>query len=179
MTYARLIHRFATDWRRPSRARVNSRSAEVRMKQLAAMWRYIRDHPLGTGAYLPEAWHMDAAVPLWVIEQAMALPPHNQFLHTLGVFGFPGLFLLVAFYALVARAALGCARVAARGASPTLRFLAAGVVSGWLAYLIASLFLPTGPLLHDWGHCFLIGLLLALPRLNEGVKARAARVSAK
>lgn len=179
VTYARLIHRFATDWRRQPHARANSRSAEVRMKQLAAMWRYIRDHPLGTGAYLPEAWHMDAAAPLWVIEQAMALPPHNQFLHTLGVFGFPGLFLLVAFYALVARAALGCARVAVRGASPTLRFLAAGAVSGWLAYLIASLFLPTGPLLHDWGHCFLIGLLLALPRLNESVKARAARMSAK
>ena len=141
-------------------------SAHSRVRDVAVAWRYALDHPLGTGEFAPKRWHMGPDAQRSFSGGVPPEEPHNQFLHMLVLFGVPGLVLQVVFYGLVAHAAVRCAKVA-RARSPVLRFLGASAVGGCVAYFAGSLLLPYGPLLHDWDHFFVIGLLFAVPRIAE------------
>ena len=144
-------------------------SALGRIAQATVALRYALDHPFGAGVYRPSlARHAPAGMAVATAEDALQLWPHNQFLHVLAVFGAPGLALQVCFYALLARTAWRVFKAARRSRQADSRFLGVAVVAAWGAYSVSSLFVPTGPFLHDWGHFFVLGLLLALERLLVG-----------
>lgn len=142
-------------------------SVRTRISQAPMALRYALDHPLGTGVFAPAMRHMGDAKKDAIADGLPPDEPHNQFLHMLVLFGVPGLLLLVFFYVLVARAVVRCAVVAARTPVPALRFLCASAVGMCGAYFVASLGLPTGPLLHDWDHFFVLGLLFAVPKIAK------------
>ena len=144
--------------------------ARGRLAQAAAAWRYALDHPFGTGVYRPSRVHAGDAgedVPDATFDELSRFWPHNQFLHVLVLYGFPGLCLLLLFYGFLARAAWRAGRLAWREPRAELRLLVVAVIAAWAAYSVNSLFVPTGPLLQDWSHCFVLGLLLSL----EGILA--------
>ena len=62
----------------------------------------------------------------------------------------------------MARAAWRAGRLAWREPRADLRFVAVAVIGAWAAYSVNSLFVPTGPFVEDWSHCFVLGLLLSL-----------------
>lgn len=144
---------------------------DSRFSQAAGALRYAIDHPLGTGAYRPRRSHVGEDVADKVREEVLRLWPHNQFLHVLVLFGLPGLVLHLLFYGFLARAAWRAAKLAWHERRTDLRFLVVGVLAAWLAYTINSLFLPTGPFVQDWGHYFVLALLLGL----EGTLAEERR----
>ena len=146
-------------------------SAQTRLHELATVFRYVREHPFGTGVYAPERSHVSEGIEEWLLEELLRLWPHNQFLHVWVLFGHLGLALLVAFYACVLRPAIRCGIFAWRIADTDLRFLAAGVVGAWAAYTINSMFIPTGPFLGGWSHFYLIGLLFGVERLVRDATA--------
>ena len=141
-------------------------SVRTRISQAPLVLRYALDHPLGTGVFAPATRHMADAKGA-MVDGLPPDEPHNQFLHMLVLFGVPGLLLLVFFYALVVRAVARCASVAAQTSTPALCFLCACAAGMCVAYFVASLALPTGPLLHDWDHFLVLGLLFAAPRLPD------------
>ena len=142
-----------------------------RLAQAAMAWRYALDHPFGTGVYRPTRAHAGEDVHDAKLDDLLRLWPHNQFLHVLVLYGFPGLCLLLLFYGCLARAAWRAGRLAWREPRTDLRLLVVAVIAAWAAYSANSLFLPTGPLLQDWSHCFVLGLLLSL----EGILAEERR----
>ena len=142
-----------------------------RLAQAAMAWRYALDHPFGTGVYRPTRAHAGEDVHDAKLDELLRLWPHNQFLHVLVLYGFPGLGLLLLFYGCLARVAWRAGRLAWREPRADLRFLVVAVIGAWAAYSANSLFLPTGPLLQDWSHCFVLGLLLSL----EGILAEERR----
>ena len=174
LAFARTAHELAGGrialQRRLSVARLWNESAHIRMWQVLLAFRYALDHPLGTAVFAPKRRHMGDETEYSMTAGLVPEEPHNQFLHMLVLFGVPGLALHIVFYALVARAVVRCARIAARAPTPTFRFLCASAASACVAYFAGSLLLPTGPLLHDWDHFFVIGLLFAVP----SIAARAA-----
>ena len=138
-------------------------SAYTRIWQVPMAWRYTLDHPLGTGKFAPKRRHMGTEAERSFTDGTSPEEPHNQFLHMLVLFGVPGLALQIAFYVVVARGAVRCARIAARRrTAAALRFLSASAVGACAAYFAGSLLLPYGPLLHDWDHFFVIGLLFSV-----------------
>ena len=137
-------------------------SARSRLWQVAAAWRYALDHPFGTGEYQPLPSHVGEDVSEAMLEETLREPPHNQFLHVLVLYGFPGLCLLVLFYALLTRAAWRAGKLAWRERDAQLRFLVVAVVAAWAAYSVNSFWVPTGPFLQEWDHYFVLGLLLSL-----------------
>lgn len=143
-------------------------SARSRLWQLAAAWRYAFDHPFGTGVYRPLPSHVEEGVSEAMLEEVLREPPHNQFLHVLALYGFPGLCLLLLFYAFLTRAAWRAGKLAWRERDAQLRFLVVAVVAAWAAYSVNSFWVPTGPFLQEWDHYFVIGLLLSL----EGILAK-------
>lgn len=158
-------------------------NTQTRLHQAAVALRYVLDHPLGTGAYAPRPEHLgerlrtgggarageseaaELATRATLVEEALEYWPHNQFLHVLVLYGFPGLALVVGFYALLARAAFSAGRRAWAAPDIDARFLAVAGVTAWIAYTVNSLFFPTGPFVQDWPHFFIAGLLLGLGRL--------------
>ena len=146
-------------------------SARSRVPQTMTAWRYALDHPFGTGVYEPSRVHAGAGLSDAVVEEILRLWPHNQFLHVMVLYGFPGLCLLLLFYGFLVRAAWRVGKLAWREPRAELRFLVVAVVSAWAAYSVNSLLFPTGPFLQDWGHYFVLGLLLSL----EGILAEERR----
>ena len=150
---------------------VSDFSARSRLWQVAAALRYALDHPFGTGAYRPLASHAGENVSEVMLEEILREPPHNQFLHVLVLYGFPGLCLLLLFYAFLIRAAWRACRLAWHERNAQLRFLVVAVVAAWASYSVNSFWSPTGPFLQEWDHYFVIGLLLGL----EGIIAKERR----
>ena len=148
-------------------------SAQTRLHELATVFRYVRDHPFGTGVYAPTRSHVGEGAEEWLLEELLRLWPHNQFLHVWALFGHVGLALLVVFYACVLRPAILCSVFAWRVSNTDLRFLAIGVVGAWAAYTINSMLIPTGPFLGGWSHFYLLGLLFGVERLVRGTTAPA------
>lgn len=138
-----------------------------RKAQLTVALRYALDHPLGAGVYRPSLDHAPGDLLASIREDALRLWPHNQFLHVLALFGAPGAALHLLFYALLALAAWRACKAARRRRAPQLQFVTVAVVAAWLTYSANSLMLPTGPFIHDWGHYFVLGLLLILERLAD------------
>ena len=141
--------------------------ARSRLPQAAMAWRYALDHPFGTGVYRPSRAHAAEDVPNARLDDLLRASPHNQFLHVLVLYGFPGLCLLLLFYGFLARAAWRAGRLAWREPRADLRFVVVAVIGAWAAYSVNSLFVPTGPFLEDWYQYFVLGLLLSL----EGILA--------
>ena len=133
-----------------------------RTVQVNTALRYAVANPAGAGRYRPGREHLAGGLSAAVGEDALRFPPHNQFLHVLVLFGLPGLALLIVFYALLVRSAVRAAKAAWRTDRADLRFLVVAVVAAWAAYTVNSLSLPNGPFVHDWGHFFIVGLLVAL-----------------
>ena len=142
-------------------------SAQGRLPQTVTAVRYALDHPFGTGVYRPTRAHAGEGLSEIVVEETLRSWPHNQFLHVLVLYGLPGLCLHLAFYGFLAWAAWRAAKLAWREPREELRFLVVAVVAAWASYSVNSLLNPTGPFLEDWGHFFLLGLLLSL----EGILA--------
>ena len=136
-----------------------------RIHMAATALRYSWDHPLGTGLYRPTASHVSAGLDPLNVKIVLQEWPHNQFLHTLVLYGFPGLILLVLFYVLVLRSLIHSIRSVMRGQDADLHFLATGVVGATVAYSIVTLLVPLGPFIIDWSHFFLIGLAFSLERM--------------
>ena len=137
-------------------------SARSRLPQLAVGWRYALDHPFGTGAYRPDRSHVGEELSEVMLEEILFLWPHNQFVHVLVVYGLPGLGLHLLFYFFLTRAAWRAGKLVWRTPHAELRFLVVAVVAAWASYSVNSLLFPTGPFLQDWGHYFVVGLLLSL-----------------
>lgn len=138
------------------------RLPDSRLAQVEGALRYAFDHPLGTGTYRPRLAHAAGGLADTMREDVLRLWPHNQFLHVLVLFGLPGLILHLLFYFFLARAAWRAGKLAWRERRADLRLLAAAVLAAWLAYTVNSMFLPTGPFVQDWGHYFVLALLLGL-----------------
>ena len=147
---------------------VKDLSARSRLPQTKVALRYALDHPFGTGVYRPDRSHVGKDYPETMSEDILRLWPHNQFLHVLVLYGIPGLGLHLLFYAFLVRAAWRAAKLVWREPRADLRFLVVAVLAAWSAYSVNSLLLPTGPFLQDWGHYFVVGLLLSL----EGIIAK-------
>lgn len=143
-------------------------SARSRLPQMAMALRYAIDHPFGAGVYRPGRSHVGKDYPEIMSEEILRLWPHNQFLHVLVLYGIPGLGLHLLFYAFLVRAAWRTAKLVWHEPRADLRFLVVAVLAAWGAYSVNSLLLPTGPFLQDWGHYFVVGLLLSL----EGIIAK-------
>lgn len=142
-------------------------SARSRIPQTITAVRYAVDHPFGAGVYRPARVHAGEHLPDKMLEEILRLWPHNQFLHVLVLYGFPGLCLHLLFYGLLVRAAWRAGKLAWREPRAEVRFLVVAVIAAWAAYSVNSMLFPTGPFLQDWGHYFVLGLLLSL----EGILA--------
>ena len=146
-------------------------SARSRLPQTITAVRYALDHPFGAGVYRPSRAHAGEELSDKMLEEILRLWPHNQFLHVLVLYGFPGLCLHLVFYGFLALAAWRAAKLAWREPRADLRFLLVAVIAAWAAYSVNSMLFATGPFLQDWGHYFVLGLLLSL----EGILAEERR----
>ena len=140
-------------------------SARVRIASGITALRYSLENPLGHPEYTPDESHISGDFDSGSIRSILTFLPHNQFLHMLVIFGYPGLLLLVLFYLLAVRSAVRSGLLAWRSQDGALYFLAAGVIGAFAAYTIASLFHPLGPFIVEWSHFLVIGLLFSLQRI--------------
>ena len=170
---------------------LSDRSARIRVPMMVTAVRYGWDHPLGTGAYRPDEAHIPGGTPEELVEPLLRQVPHNQLLHVLVLYGFPGLALIVLFYVYVLRSLLRSALSArtallfdsfrsllssVRSALGSLdggaAFLVSAIGGAVAAYVINSLLQPSGPFLGDWFHFFLIGLVFSVHRAVEPPPSR-------
>ena len=145
----------------------NARHAiKFRAYMASTAWRYALEHPWGAGNYAPSKLHLSAALlqESPVIFIILGTHPHNQFLFVLVRYGFPGLILLMLFYACLLRAIVHAGRTAARAGDARLHCLAAAVGGALCAYGVQSLAHGMGPFTGDWGHFLLIGLAFGIQR---------------
>lgn len=140
-------------------------SARVRIASGVTALRYSLENPLGHPEYTPDESHISGDFDSGSIRSILTFLPHNQFLHMLVIFGYPGLLLLVLFYLLALWSAWRSGLLAWRSQDGALYFLAAGVIGAFAAYSIASLFHPLGPFIVEWSHFLVVGLLFSLQRI--------------
>lgn len=140
-------------------------AAQSRIHLATTALRYSLDHPLGAGAYRPDPTHVAGNLDPESLADVLKWQPHNQFLNLLTVFGYPGMLLLILFYALTARSLIQTAQHLRRRREPTLLFLLIATSGATAAYFAVSIFHPTGPFLDDWSHCIILALAFTLHRL--------------
>ena len=170
---------------------LSDRSARIRVPMMVTAVRYGWDHPLGTGAYRPDEAHIPGGTPEELVEPLLRQVPHNQLLHVLVLYGFPGLALIVLFYVYVLRSLLRSAlstrtdlrfnsfRSLLSSVRSTLGsldggavFLISAITGAVAAYVVNSLLQPSGPFLGDWFHFFLIGLVFSVQRAVQSPPSR-------
>ena len=165
-TLSRAIgHTFDTSRTKKFNSRVlaiSDRSARIRLPMMGTAVRYSLNYPIGTGVYRPDRSHIPKDAPTDLVDRLLGQVPHNQFLHVLVLYGFPGLLLLVLFYTLVFRSLLDSARSALRSRDEGFLYLTAAIGGATVAYVITSMFQPPGPFIGDWFHFYLIGLVFCL-----------------
>ena len=148
-------------------------SAQSRIPIAIAALRHSLDYPLGSGVYVPNASYVSDELDPVVREYALTRSPHNQFLHVLVLFGFPGLILLILFYVLVLRSLIDSARFI-KGAPDGILFCCAAAVTGvMVTYTFVTMFYPVGPFIMGWWHFFIIGLVFSLQRIVTARQASA------
>lgn len=162
----------------------SSYSANSRLLMLRLAGRSAVSNPLGTGRYAPGSEALDNILPGH--PQALELlhgDPHNQFLLVLVDYGWPGIGLLVVFYALVLGSLIRTGLRALRAGDVEALHLTAALGGAMLAYVVNSLAHGRGPFTGDWGHFLLVGLafaaerIVALPPARQPVSpARAAAI---
>lgn len=143
-------------------------SAQMRLPLfLAAVWTGFTN-PLGTGrlAYLgiaSSAYELVEELPS--AEAVFVHTAHNQFLNILGYYGIPGLILLIVFYIFLFRL-LRLKHMSLSSSAPGfLNGMRLGLLGGFVAYLVNSLFHNAGPFVGDPFHWYFIGLALATNKL--------------
>ena len=153
-------------------------SAKSRPAMALTALRYSLDHPLGTGAdYSPAPSHLSRGLSAKVKELVLKNTPHNQFLVILVYYGFPGLVLLILFYALVLRPLVKGGWHAVRRRDAATCLLLCGIAGAVTGYGINSLLHNAGPFVGGWEHFFIIGLAFSLQRITESGKPRHSEQS--
>ncbi len=140
-------------------------SAQLRMYMAPTALRYSLNYPLGTGTYRPGESHVAWNPHRELVPYILDLPPHNQFLYVMVLFGFPGLILIVLFYMLVLRSLVSSARYILPSRDASLHFILVGVSGALFSYSIVSLLHPEGPFIVDWSHFFIIGLVFSIQKI--------------
>ena len=154
---------------------LSDRSARIRAPMMVTAVRYGWDYPLGTGAYRPDEAHIPGGTPEELVEPLLRQVPHNQFLHVLVLYGFPGLALVIIFYVFVLRSLLSSVRSTLGSLDGGAAFLVSALGGAVAAYVINSLLQPSGPFLGDWFQFFLIGLVFSVQRAVEPPQSRHPR----
>ncbi len=140
-------------------------SLRSRLYQNAMAFRYAMDYPLGAGKYAPDKSHIGTEVNARDEAFLLNAVVHNQFLRTLTLYGYPGLLLLGALYALAVWS-LGRAVIKTlRQGDETLFLMAAAVSMALTAYLAVSMLNAPGPFSGDWSHFLLLGLAFCIERI--------------
>lgn len=125
-------------------------------------------HPMGTG----RERYMETAASFY--ELVSDLPgaiavfehtSHNQFLNMLAYYGWPGLLLLIMFYILLFRLLL-LTKVKTID-NNFLNAMRIGLLGGFAAYFINSLFHNAGPFIGDPFNWYFIGLAFALSSIRQ------------
>ncbi len=140
-------------------------SAQIRLLLIVTALRYSLDYPLGTGVYAPTDAHVSAGLYPETKAEVLGEWPHNQFLHVLVLFGFPGLILLILFYALVVRSLIRSAKFSKGAPDGMPVFLTAAAAGALAAYTTVTMFVPVGPFILGWSHFFIIGLAFSIERI--------------
>ncbi len=144
---------------------VSDLSAQIRIHMTVTALRYSLDYPLGTGVYVPNDSHISDGTDMTLKHWLLSEQPHNQFMYMLVLFGFPGLILLILFYALIFRSLIHSARFVKTSSDRTFFFPSLAIVGALAASTIVTLFHTRGPFLMGWSHFFIIGLVFCIERI--------------
>lgn len=146
-------------------------SLRSRLYQGLMAFRYAMDYPLGAGRYAPNRSHiggeLDARDEAFLLNATV----HNQFLRTLTLYGYPGLLLLGALYAMIAWSLARAAIITLRQGNERQFLLTTAAVMALTAYLAVSMLNAPGPFSGDWSHFLLLGLAFCIEQIatrNEG-----------
>ena len=143
-------------------------STRARIPMTFAALQYSLDNPLGTGVYSPNRSHLIKDMSPWMEYHVLTEPPHNQFLNVLVYYGFPGLSLLIFFYAFVIRSLVRSGRFVISSGDVVLYFLGAAAVGALIAHGMNGLARNAGgPFEGDWGYFFIIALVFALHKIVD------------
>ncbi|HDN74013.1 MAG TPA: hypothetical protein ENG16_03195 [Archaeoglobus sp.] len=132
-------------------------------------------HPLGVGreSYLEVAsGFFEEVEELPGADVVLKAAPHNQFLNMLAFYGFPGLVLLLIFYVLLFRLLRPIKNYA-----PFLKGAQVGLLGGFIAYLVNSLFHNNGPFIGDIINWYFIGVALAINKLTFQSPTRKVKLT--
>ena len=151
-------------------------SLRSRLYQNMMAFRYATDYPLGAGRYAPEQSHL--AMELNARDAAILLNAtvHNQFLRTLTLYGYPGLLLLGALYALAVWSLARAAITALRQGGARLLLLTTAAGMALAAYLSVSMLNAPGPFSGDWSHFLLLGLAFCIERIATNSKGKTEEI---
>ena len=140
---------------------VQDRSARARLPMAITAVRYAVEYPFGTVVYQPEPRHLPSGLEPALQREVLRHIPHNQFLGVLVKYGWPGLVLLMVFYAVVLSAFVSMIRQALKLMTAGPIVLVAALAGCMGAYVCNSLFQPAGPFVGDWYHWIVIGLVFS------------------
>lgn len=140
-------------------------SLRSRLYQNMMAFRYAMDYPLGAGKYAPEQSHI--GIELDARDEAILLNAtvHNQFLRTLTLYGYPGMFLLGTLYAMAVWSLARSAVTALRQRTENLLLMTAATGMALTAYLAVSMLNAPGPFSGDWSHFLLLGLAFCIEKI--------------
>ena len=150
---------------KPRVTNLSDMSSSVRLPMARAAIRYGIENPLGTGSYKLNSKYLDKELSPRSVEHILSHTPHNQFLVVLVYYGFPGLFLLLIFYFIVAHSLYRTRRVGIRISDSESLVLIAAASGAVCAYVINSLAHNAGPFVGDWSNFILIGLVFSIRRV--------------
>ena len=140
--------------------------ALLRLYTMITAVRYALEFPLGTGHnYRPTLNHVDKDWGRKNVTEILSYIPHNQFLHCLVQYGFPGLALLVVLYVSVLASSIRAIRLYHRCRISDSPFLLFAPSASLFAYVINSQFHNHGPFTRDWAHFVILGLVIQSNRL--------------
>ena len=140
-------------------------SLHSRLYQNLMALRYSMDYPLGAGRYAPDRSHLGRELNARDTAILLNARIHNQFLRTLALYGYPGLLLLGALYALAVWSLARAATTALRRGNERLLLLTTAAGMALAAYLSISTLNEPGPFSGDWSHFLLLGLAFCAERM--------------
>ena len=151
-----------------SRLRADTEQQRGTVARIVLGIRVALENPLGTGG-TSEAFFKSVENNLWTISDyeganaAYIESSHNQFLNTWVYYGLPGLVMLFYFYYLLSQLLKS---VRQNPANMLIDRLALGLGASVIAYTVHSLFHNAGPFVGEVYFWYIVGLILALNRIN-------------
>lgn len=146
-------------------------SAKSRFPMQITSIKYSIAHPLGTGIYNPSISNIPSFVRgKRITETVLNTTPHNQFLNVLVYYGFPGLFLLLAFYLFIYQSLRKQWEYIYKEEVNELKWICAGLMGAFTSYIINSMFHNAGPFVGDYFHWYFVGLLFVVGRIAMKTK---------